>query len=77
MPDPSQANPATTVRARWCFPVDQPGWENAWLTLCDGRILERGKGHPGRPHMDLGDVAILPGLINPVSYTHLTLPTSG
>ena len=69
MPDPSQANPATTVRARWCFPVDQPGWENAWLTLCDGRILERGKGHPGRPHMDLGDVAILPGLINP--HTHL------
>ena len=69
MPDSSQATTATTVRAQWCFPVDQPGWENAWLTIRDGKILERGKGHPGRTHIDLGDVAILPGLINP--HTHL------
>jgi cytosine/adenosine deaminase-related metal-dependent hydrolase len=65
----SSTAPVVTVRSRWCFPVDQPGWEHAWFSIQGGRIVDRGQGRPPVPAVDLGDVALIPGLINP--HTHL------
>jgi cytosine/adenosine deaminase-related metal-dependent hydrolase len=63
--------------ARWVFPVSRPPIRDGALAIRGGEILGVGKGarllaaHPGMPRLDLGDAALLPGLVN--CHTHLEL----
>ena len=50
------------------FPVDRPPIGGGCVTATEGRIVELSK-KPSGPVRDLGDVAILPGLVN--AHTHL------
>lgn len=65
--------PETTYCARWLVPVGSPPLEDAWLTVSGTRIAAVGGGRaPARARgqvIDLGNVALLPGLVNP--HTHL------
>lgn len=61
----------TTLRARWLLPIDHPPIENGWIEIADDRIAGLGHGRPASSVQDLGDVAILPGLVN--AHTHLEL----
>lgn len=58
-------------RARWVVPIDQPPIEGGWVRIEGGVIRNVGAGVPDGPAEDLGDAAILPGLIN--AHTHLEL----
>ncbi len=60
-----------TVQARWLFPVDQPSIEGGTLTMHGDRIIAVEPRRATRPDVDLGDVALLPGLVN--THTHLDL----
>ena len=57
-------------RARYIFPVMSPPLRDAVLT-CDHLIRAVGKNVSGKPAVDLGNVAIVPALIN--AHTHLEL----
>ncbi len=57
------------LKARWVFPVDGPPVPDGMVTVAQGRIVAVGQNTSGRPPLDLGDVALLPGLIN--AHTHL------
>jgi cytosine/adenosine deaminase-related metal-dependent hydrolase len=60
-----------TLRARWIFPVERPPVEGGVVTVSGRRILAiEPRGH-GNVDIDLGNVAILPGLVN--AHTHLDL----
>jgi len=56
-------------RARWVIPVDGPPLEGGVVTVAGGRIVDVRKTREDAPVHDLGDVALLPGLIN--AHTHL------
>ncbi|MGD9904892.1 MAG: amidohydrolase family protein [Vicinamibacterales bacterium] len=62
------------VRAAWVCPVAAPPLGDGWVLVADGRIAAVGCGHDA-PTADrvetLGDVALLPGLVN--AHTHLEL----
>jgi cytosine/adenosine deaminase-related metal-dependent hydrolase len=62
-------------RAAWLLPVSQPPIRDAWLRTEGGRIIAFGHSRPGDftadDEIDLGDVAVLPGLVN--AHTHLEL----
>jgi len=61
----------TTFAARWLLPISQPPVEGGWIEVANGVIQRVGSGHaPGRSQ-DLGNVAIMPGLVN--AHTHLEL----
>lgn len=60
---------AFALQARYLLPIDAPPIRDGVLTLADGRILAVGENTSGRAPRDLGDVAILPGLIN--AHAHL------
>jgi cytosine/adenosine deaminase-related metal-dependent hydrolase len=53
------------------LPIDRPPIEGGWIKIARGRIVSAGSGRPPAPARDLGDVAILPGLVN--AHTHLEL----
>lgn len=57
--------------ARWIFPVDQPPIERGVIEIVDGVISSVAPltGRPGADVTDLGDVAIIPGLVN--AHAHL------
>lgn len=65
-------------RAAWVLPISEPPVRDGWVVLDGGRIVASGAGD-GRgeasvaqaPELDLGHVAILPGLVN--AHTHLEL----
>lgn len=57
------------VRARWVLPIDAPPIENGIVSIAGGKIVALGENLLGQPPRDLGDVALLPGLVNP--HTHL------
>lgn len=55
-------------RARWVFPMTGPPIPGGVVAVADGRIVDVGP-HRHAPAIDLGDVALLPGLVN--VHTHL------
>lgn len=73
------ARPALTLRARQIVTMaggpleNAPPLENGWLRIEGGRIAALGTGPPPEPATDLGDVVILPGLVN--AHTHLEFST--
>src|SRR5690242_4343961 len=60
---------AISFRARWIFPIDRPPIESGYLTIEGERIVDVGLERLGSTAVDLGPVALLPGLIN--AHTHL------
>ncbi|MGD9856364.1 MAG: amidohydrolase family protein [Planctomycetaceae bacterium] len=56
------------LRARWMFPVDQPPLAEGVIEIENGRIVRLGSGGSDDAN-NLGDVAIIPGLVN--AHTHL------
>lgn len=59
------------LRARYVFPVDRPPIENGLVVLDGDRIVAVEPYSGQADTRDLGDVAILPGLVN--AHTHLEL----
>jgi aminodeoxyfutalosine deaminase len=57
-------------RADWVLPIARPAIRNGWIAIEDGRIADVGKG-VAPAAVDLGRVALLPGLVN--AHTHLEL----
>lgn len=63
-------NTKFTLRARWIVPIASSPIENGFIEVADGRIVRTGKFTTDISiSHDLGDVAILPGLVN--AHTHL------
>src|SRR5688572_1821299 len=62
-------------RVAWLLPISQPPIRDAWLRTDRGRIIAFGHSRPGDftadDEIDLGEVAVLPGLVN--AHTHLEL----
>jgi cytosine/adenosine deaminase-related metal-dependent hydrolase len=60
-------------RAAWVCPIVRPPIRHGWIAVRDGRIAAVGSAQDPAPTppRDLGDVAILPGLVN--AHTHLEL----
>lgn len=71
----------TRYRARWVLPIEQPPLEHGWVEVEDGQVRAVGldpqnaaasaKTNDQPKRIDLGEVALLPGLIN--AHTHLEL----
>ena len=61
--------PRTALRARLVLPMNSPPIDGGVVTVEHGKIVSVGENCSSRPALDLGDVALLPGLINP--HTHL------
>ena len=57
------------VSARWVVPVTSEPIQGGWVEIADGQVVAVGSGTAPRPALDLGDVAVLPGLVN--AHTHL------
>jgi aminodeoxyfutalosine deaminase len=65
--------------AAWILPIAEPPLRNGWIAVDRGRIAAYGAPGPAGRHgfadgareVDLGDVAVLPGLVN--AHTHLEL----
>jgi cytosine/adenosine deaminase-related metal-dependent hydrolase len=60
-----------TLTARWVFPVASPPLECGLLTIAGDRVAAVQPRGTCTPDLDLGDVAIIPGLVN--AHTHLDL----
>lgn len=62
-------------RVAWLLPISQPPIRDAWLRTDRGRIVAFGHSRPGDftapDEVDLGQVAVLPGLVN--AHTHFEL----
>lgn len=67
-------HPRQTLRARWVFPVEGVPIESGVVEVTSGRITAVGTGAGSVTH-ELGNVAIIPGLIN--AHTHLELSDIG
>ncbi|MCH1496590.1 MAG: amidohydrolase family protein [Rubripirellula sp.] len=62
-------NHTRVIRARWIVPVNTLPIANGWVRVGGGKIHEVGSGRPPSDAVDLGDVALLPRLVN--AHTHL------
>jgi cytosine/adenosine deaminase-related metal-dependent hydrolase len=60
-----------TLTARWIVPVEGPPCPGGTVTFDGQRIVAVEPHGQRRPDVDLGDVAVLPGLVN--AHTHLDL----
>ncbi|MCS6851569.1 MAG: amidohydrolase family protein, partial [Gemmataceae bacterium] len=60
-----------TWTARWVFPVVRPPLRNGTVTIAQGRIVAIEPYGRRRADRDLGEAALLPGLVN--AHTHLDL----
>jgi aminodeoxyfutalosine deaminase len=60
---------AATYRVRHLFPGDSPPLDNACITVQDGQVVAVNGMARDESAIDLGDVAVLPGLVN--CHTHL------
>lgn len=72
-PDPSTAADLL-LRAAWVCPISAPPLREGWVALTAGLIVAVGHGAAApdaRETRDLGDVVLLPGLVN--AHTHLEL----
>ncbi len=59
-------------RAAWVLPIASAPVANGWVSIDRGRVCAAGNGTPPAGEVtDLGNVAILPGLVN--AHTHLEL----
>ncbi|MGB7343176.1 MAG: amidohydrolase family protein [Pirellulaceae bacterium] len=67
--DSAQVASQKIFAARWIVPVVSEPIQGGWIRIHGNRIVEIQQGKPPKPAIDLGDVAILPGLVN--SHTHL------
>ena len=61
----------TTLTARWLCPIGRPALANGLLTFVGDRILAIEPAGTRRAAIDLGEVVVLPGLVN--AHTHLDL----
>ena len=61
----------TYLTARWILPIDRPPLDGGWVAVANHRIVDFGRGRAPGAARDLGDAAILPGLVN--AHTHLEL----
>tara|TARA_R110002072_G_scaffold303108_2_gene493860 strand:- start:23952 stop:25196 length:1245 start_codon:yes stop_codon:yes gene_type:complete len=61
----------TRLLAHWIFPVDQPPIEHGIVEITDGTVsaVKPLSGQPDSTMVDLGNVAIIPGLVN--AHAHL------
>jgi cytosine/adenosine deaminase-related metal-dependent hydrolase len=60
--------------ASWVLPVSSPPIRDGWILVDRGRIVaigHRAAGDDGAREVDLGEAAVLPGLVN--AHTHLEL----
>ncbi len=60
-----------TLTARWILPIDGPPLAHGTVTIDGERIAAVGPHGSRTADVDLGDVAVLPGLVN--AHTHLDL----
>lgn len=60
-----------TLTARWVFPVDRPPLERGVVAFADEKIAVVEPYGRRTADLDLGDAAVLPGLVN--AHTHLDL----
>ncbi len=70
---------AQRYRARWVFPMTGPPIAGGVVAVAGGRIVEVGP-HRHEPAVDLGDVALIPGLVNVhahLEFSLLTQPLGG
>lgn len=61
-------------RSAWLLPISQPPIRDGWVRTDRGRIVAFGRARAGfaaNEAIDLGDVIVLPGLVN--AHTHLEL----
>lgn len=63
----------TRFRAAWVLPIESPTVRDGWVEVEHDRIVALGESRPpeGGGEVDLGRVALLPGLVN--AHTHLEL----
>ena len=66
---PNNSATAVAYRARWVFPIDGPPIPQGVVTIAAGRIVAVGARTDEANLVDLGNVALLPALIN--AHTHL------
>lgn len=59
----------TSLRVRYVFPVIGSPIQNGIVSVCNHRIEAIGENSSDSPPLDLGNVAIVPGLVN--AHTHL------
>lgn len=59
----------TKIRARWVVPVSRPPVADGVVTVAGGRVVAVGSDKGDASAHDLGDVILLPGLVN--AHTHL------
>lgn len=57
------------LRARWIVPVTSPPIRDGWVRIRANRVVEIGTGEGCGDYVNLGDVALLPRLVN--AHTHL------
>jgi cytosine/adenosine deaminase-related metal-dependent hydrolase len=59
--------------AAWIVPISRPPFRDGWVAVDRGRVAATTKRPPaaGDRQIDLGDVAVMPGLVN--AHTHLEL----
>lgn len=57
------------LKARWILPVVSPPLEAGTVVLCNDRIVDVGRDKDADKTVDLGNCAIIPGLVN--CHTHL------
>src|SRR5690348_12779750 len=61
----------TRYRAAWVLPIDRAPLKDGIVTVDNGRVSSVGSALAQSADRDLGNVAILPGLVN--AHTHLEL----
>ena len=69
------AGGALTLAARYVFPVEGEPIPDGRLTIREGRIAAVGPDGTASADVDLGNVALIPGLVN--AHTHLELSPIG